>query len=228
MRIKIQGFKCHLDEEYLFEDGQMSLIKGESGRGKSTILQAIFWVLYGNMRSIYNNTGGTKSLSVTLEIPGFVISRKKNPELLVVFTEDKRYEDAVAQKAIESLFGPRDVWKACSYIEQQSRCSLLSGSTAERMDLLNSLSFTGETPKEYISKINQKLKEVDHEFTKFQASFTTEVNLYSQSLEKKPVSEIGTETTILQSRENISKLKEEEKFYFLKSQEEERKKGAQN
>ena len=84
MRIKILGFKCHLETEYIFVNNEMTLIKGQSGCGKSSLLQAIFWCLYGNMRSIYNNVRITKNLSVTLEINGITIHRKKNPELLTV------------------------------------------------------------------------------------------------------------------------------------------------
>ena len=211
MRIKICGFKCHLDIELTFLNNQMTLIKGHSGVGKSTILQAIYFALYGNMRSIYNNAGITKNLSVTLELPNIHIFRKKNPELLVVtLSEDKTdessgsecfqeavyepessgsdcfqeavYEDAIAQSVIDNKFGSKEVWRACSYIEQQSRCSLLSGSGSERMELLNALSFTGETPKEYISKISEVLKEKNLEFTAIQASFITELELYKSDI----------------------------------------------
>ena len=200
MRIKICGFKCHLDAEFTFTNNEMTLIKGISSAGKSSILQAIYFALYGNMRSIYNNAGITKNLSVTLELPGIHIVRKKNPELLVVtlldnnskervyepngsgYSKELAYEDAIAQSIIDNHFGNREVWKACSYIEQKSRCSLLSGSSSERMELLNALSFTGENPKEYISKISNVLKEKNLEFTAKQASFVTEIELYNSSV----------------------------------------------
>ena len=196
MRIKIIGFKCHLEAEYNFTDNQMTLIKGSSGQGKTSILQAIFWCLYGNMRSIYNNARITKNLSVMIQLSNLTIHRKKNPELLTVtvFTDSKinkdtenTYQDAVAQTIIDSYLGNREVWKACSYIEQQSRCSLLSGSSSERMELLNALSFTGENPKDYIHRINEKLKEITNSFTVNQSSFVTEINLYSSEIENKTI-----------------------------------------
>ena len=188
MHIKIVGFKIHIDVEFIFQNGEMTLLKGGSGAGKSTILQAIFWALYGNMRSIYNNTGITKNLSVTLSLPGITIFRKKNPELLTVTLDDNsNYQDAIAQSVIDNKYGNRELWKSCSYIEQKSRCALLSGSGAERLELLNALSFTGENPKEYIKKISENLKLVTSEFEKSQSSFITELDIYTKQLENKPV-----------------------------------------
>ena len=224
MRIKVSGFKCHLETEFIFVNNEMTLIKGASVSGKSSLLQAIFWALYGNMRSIYNNLRITKNLSVYLELPGITIARKKNPELLTVTVDEKVYEDTIAQSLIDKIFGSREVWKACSYIEQQSRCSLLSGSGAERLELLNALSFTGENPKEYITKISEKLKEVTTLFTAQQTIFATEVELYSTSLKEKNVvynldgNELNTlrnEISLLESRE---KKCEEEKTHLEQQQ----------
>lgn len=208
MHIKIVGFKKHLDREFVFENNEMILLKGKSSAGKSSILQAVFWGFYGNMRDIYNNVTPIKKLSVTLSIPGITIHRKKNPELLTVTLSDgKVYHDAIAQSIIDNKYGNRELWKACSYIEQKSRCSLLSGSCAERMELLNALSFTGETPKEYISKINQKLKEVTLEFEKFQSSFLTELNIYTEEIKL---------VKLKSNSEELKKLKDD--FLILENQ----------
>lgn len=211
MRIKIIGFKCHLETEYIFANNEMTLIKGASGAGKSSILQAIFWALYGGMRSIYNNLRITKNLSVCLELPGITINRKKNSDLLIVTIGDKIYEDNVAQGLIDKMFGTKEVWKACSYIEQQSRCSLLSGSGSERLELLNALSFTGENPKDYINKISEKLKEVTSLFTTQQAVFTTEIEIYTKSLKGKSTIYNFNEEELNNLRNEISSLESQEK-----------------
>jgi len=209
MHIKIVGFKIHIDVEFIFQNGEMTLLKGGSGAGKSTILQAIFWALYGNMRSIYNNTGITKNLSVTLSLPGITVFRKKNPELLTVTLDDNStYQDEIAQSIIDNKYGNRELWKSCSYIEQKSRCGLLSGSGAERLELLNALSFTGENPKEYISKINEKLKEVTNDFEKCQSSFLTELDIYTKQLEEKPVKHLLKEEEIQNLKREIEKIQE--------------------
>ena len=201
MYIKIVGFKCHVDCEYTLP-AEMILLKGPSGAGKSTILQAIFWCLYGSMRGIYNNSGEVTKCSVTLRINQLVIYRQKKPELFKVTivpltgesTEqnenrlEKVYEDEVAQKIVDQAFGPRELWKACSYISQKERCSLLSGSAAERLTLLNELSFESDDPKDYISKIDEKLKEVNTLFTSLQAEFVSELGVFTEQLKDRPIS----------------------------------------
>ena len=123
MHVKIVGFKCHIDATFDFNSNEMTLLKGYSGAGKSTILQSIYWCLYGNIRGIYNNTGITKKLSVTLYISDLTIHRKKNPELLqiTISNSNKTYEDKVAQAIIDQKFGNKDLWRACSYIQQKER-----------------------------------------------------------------------------------------------------------
>jgi DNA repair exonuclease SbcCD ATPase subunit len=200
MHIKIKGFKVHIECDFTFVNGEMTLLKGVSGSGKSTILQAIFWALYGNMRSIYNNNKVTKNLSVTLTLPNMTVIRKKNPDVLIVNINDKSYQDAIAQSIIDKEYGNRDVWKACSYIEQKSRCALLNGTNSEKMQLLNSLSFTGENPKEYINKIQENLKTVTQTFELKQSIFLKELNDFTETLKKRPV-------TLILNEEDLNQLK---------------------
>ena len=228
MHVKIIGFKIHIDVDFIFNNNEMTLLKGSSGAGKSTILQSIYWALYGNMRSIYNNSGITKNLSVTLSLPGITIIRKKNPELLTVDIGGNIYEDLVAQNVIEDLYGNRELWKACSYIEQKTRCALLSGTGGERLELLNALSFTGENPKEYISKIGEKLKEMNINFDKNQSSFLTELNIYTKNLEEKPVKHLLKEEDINSLKGEITNLEKNLEQQNEKVLEQERLLGKYN
>jgi len=226
MHVKIVGFKCHIDVEYNFNSNEMILLKGPSGVGKSTILQAIYWCLYGNMRGIYNNTGITKKLSVTIYLDKMTIHRKKNQELLKVSIGDKEYEDKIAQSIIDSKFGNKDLWRACSYIEQKSRCSLLSGSSSDRMSLLNLLSFSGENPKEYISRISEELKSVNQKFLLDQQALTTEIELYKKELSENPISLVLSDSELEQLRLEISNMELQEKDLHQKMLEQERILGS--
>jgi DNA repair exonuclease SbcCD ATPase subunit len=211
MHIKISGFKIHLEADLIFENDKMTLLRATSGAGKSTILQAIFWAMYGNMRGIYNANRVTKNLSVTLSLPGMTIVRKKNPEFLSVSLNNKLYEDTVAQGIIDNTYGHRELWRACSYIEQKQRCALLSGTAAERMELLNALSFTGENPKEYINKIGLVLKEKVNEFERLQSVFVSELNTYTEMLKVRTIRFRYTDDDILRIRENVLMLEDEVK-----------------
>ena len=230
MHIKIVGFKCHVDVHYDFNVGEIILMKGPSGSGKSTILQAIFWCLYGSMRGIYNNTGEIKSCSVTLSINDLVIYRQKRPELLKVSINinntENNYEDIVAQQIIIQAFGTKKLWKSCSYIGQKDRCSLLSGSSYERLELLNQLSFDNNNPKEYISRIDKELKSVNNNFIITQSNFTTELNLFTKELTDRPVTNNIHNNDIEKISINIQTLELDIKNLYIKVLEHERSQGS--
>jgi exonuclease SbcC len=187
MRVKIIGFKCHVDAEFSFPNNGVVLLNGPSGAGKSTILQAIYWCLFGNLRGVYNNTHATKKCSVTLVLDNMIIYRQKRPELFNITVGDKSYEDKVAQDIITQRFGDKEIWKACCYIEQKDRCTLLSGTNADRMEMLDQLSIYSEDPQICISQINDELKEVTKNFTEIQANFTAELNHYNSDLNTRPI-----------------------------------------
>ncbi len=206
MHIKIVGFKCHIDTHYDFNSGEMILLKGRSGVGKSTILQAIYWALYGSMRGVYNNTGKIKSCSVTLQINDLIIYRQKNPELLRVTIKGVDYEDIIGQQIIDQAFGSKDLWKSCAYIEQKGRCALLSGSAAERLTLLNQLSFNVDNPKDYISKIDSKLKEINKEFIETQASFNAELSIFTKQMSERSVAVVLSQSDLDSLNNDINNM----------------------
>ena len=107
MRIRILGFRCHIDSEYSVHDGNIILIRGPSGCGKSTIFSAIYWCLYGKLRNVFN-LNDTNRCSVTIEFNQYTIIRQKKPEYLsITFQDGTVYEGDVAQKVIESMFGTK-------------------------------------------------------------------------------------------------------------------------
>lgn len=158
-------FRCHVDECFKFNN-LITLIRGGSGKGKSTIFSAIYFALYGQMQHIHNHTAPKSSkTSVTLEIGNMIIYRQKRPELLRVTMKDtnKSYEDKVAQEIIIDHYGSRDIWYSCCYLEQNSRSFLLSASNTDKMELLNALAFSSENPEIYLNKIDQKVSQLETE-----------------------------------------------------------------
>ena len=219
MHVKIVGFKCHLDVDYNFDTNAMILLKGPSGVGKSTVLQAIYWCFYGSMKGIYNNAGIMKKCNVTIQLNNLIIYRQKGPELLRVTYQDTNgqevtHEDEVAQQIINQTLGSKELWKSCSYIEQKDRCSLLSGTAAERLALLNQLSFDQDDPKYYIDKIDQELKALNKQFIEEQAVFTTELNLFTQQITHKPAKFTLSDVDIITIRKQIEEQeKESQRLY---------------
>lgn len=189
MRLKLVGFRCHVDSTYVFQEGSVSLLKGPSGIGKSTIFAATLWVLYGGMQHVYNNANATNKCSVTLELdnPHIIVYRQKRPELLrvTVYEGDSTtsYEDQVAQSVINGMFGTKEVWLACCYIPQGTRSYLLTASNSDKMDLLNILSFNTESPDTYTAKIDTELASVTSAFTHNQTTLTAECEQFSKEID---------------------------------------------
>ena len=47
MKIRLQNIKCYLDETFDFGESGLSLLLGQSGKGKSSIIQGIHFALFG-------------------------------------------------------------------------------------------------------------------------------------------------------------------------------------
>ena len=75
MRLTLENFRCYKNQVFDIGDKGMTLISGGSGKGKSTILLGISFVLYGKGSKLIRI--GEKSCSVLLEMGGMKILRTK-------------------------------------------------------------------------------------------------------------------------------------------------------
>lgn len=167
--LKLANFRCYDQEQtFTFSCHQVIRLQGKSGIGKTTLFEAIQWVLYNYpTTNIYPRHGKSKETSVSLTLPYqkdyITIKRKKNPSLLILtFHEDKRREeDDVAQGTIESLFGSRDIWRTCCYLPQGEFSPLLGFSNLQRMEILETLSFLNSKPEEDLRKIEEEVRRLE-------------------------------------------------------------------
>nr|QBK91760.1 MAG: chromosome segregation ATPase [Pithovirus LCPAC304] len=191
MEIEINGFKCYSKTSFQFSGG-VTLLKGCSGAGKSTILQAITWCLFGGMRGVDRNRGSRKSkLNVTLriEVGGkkCEIYRQKRPNLLTFRAGRLEQIDQVAQTQINDIFGSEEMWKLCCYLEQSLTNPLFRGSASEKMFLLNKVAFNESDPTPYIRKIEGLLKEEKIRFQVLQEAFTRECTDFSEFIKTQDI-----------------------------------------
>jgi len=139
MELTINNFKAIDKKTYNLEQ-KIYLIQGKSGCGKSTILEAIKFVLFSTSRNI-KPLEGKKKTSVSLKYKNLTITRSKNPEYLILIKENKEYINQEAQKIINDNFYSENIWYLSSYIPQNKRNILLENSSQEKLQILKELIF---------------------------------------------------------------------------------------
>jgi len=187
IKLILENINCHTESVFSIEQNKLTLIKGYSGVGKSSIFQGITWCLYGKIKKLCN-FNATK-YSVTLIMDNFTIYRMGKPKLLrLTYANGDKYEDEVAQNMINQYFGTEDIWNITCYLEQDTRSLLLNGSNNDRMDLLNKLSFWSDNPDYYLEKIDNEIRIQQDLFKQDQISYKIECDNFSLELSKNKLS----------------------------------------
>ena len=104
MKIILKNFRCYKDETTIEIIQGVTLVKGKSGSGKTTIIEAIIYALYGKLRKPYSL--GEKKCSVTLNITdNFQIFRQSGPGRIRLTINNVTHDGAEAQSAINGVYG---------------------------------------------------------------------------------------------------------------------------
>ena len=163
MRIKLTDVRQHKDLTIDLPQKGLVYLAGSSGRGKTTIFDAIEDALYDTGSDIQPWSGGSPCIEVTIEELDLHIVKKRNPGSLTVFHNNNTYLDTEAQATINRLIGMRaDEFVACSYIRQEGAGSLLSLTPAEQLRFIQKISCNGFDPDVFKSILNQEANELNN------------------------------------------------------------------
>lgn len=166
MKITLKNFRCYKDETTIDITQGVTLIKGQSGSGKTTIIEAIIYTLYGKLRKPY--TIGETKCSVTLQITDtFQIYRQSGPGRVRLTIGGARHDGTEAQAAINNVYGSHDFFLASSYLKQGGRSPLFSGSNVEKMALIRNLSFRDDRVEEIQRKLKDTVRSLEEDAKNF-------------------------------------------------------------
>lgn len=144
MKLHLLNFRKYDNVIFDIRDG-ITKISGESGAGKSTVFEAIYWCLYGKLNDIAPR-GGTGPTEVTFELSclhndeqmDIRITRtgKKNVSISMIGEGiDREYHSTEAQSHIESIFGTPDTFLMTSYLRAENMHRLIQATPSEKREL---------------------------------------------------------------------------------------------
>jgi len=211
MKVWIHGFRHYKDKHFEFDAGNVYLISGRSGTGKSTILQAATWCLYGTIKETSPHDEPNAKMWVQIELDGYIIYRQRNPCLLRlsnIVNTGLVLEGPVAQAEIDNHFGAQSIWESSCYLEQKENHILLSAPAQAKMNLLNKFAYKDDDPKKYINMIVDRIKQIENDLSVSQQSYKYDVENFNNMRSKYTVdmSHYKTEEEIMAINQEISKL----------------------
>lgn len=159
MKITLKNFRHAPSFELTLPDSGLVLLKGETGKGKTTILDAIYDAVTGMADDVVP-WDGSLPVSVTLEMPTMTIIRTHKPETLsVVLPTGQAFTGESAQFKIFEVLGMAShiEFTASSYIRQRMEGSLLSLKPAEQLRFIQRLAFGEDDPEVYKQRINNQV-----------------------------------------------------------------------
>jgi len=199
----MKNFRVHRDKTVEINKNGHVLLQGESGVGKSTVLQAVFFALYGKVQRPC--TRGTTHCSVALKLSDMKIKREHGPARLVV--NDTITGDA-AQELVDKRFGTVKNFVLSCYSSQSKNISILDKAPAKQKKIFEELS--GSSCESDKTQIRERIKLLESERDRLRGvmdglSRDTDDERETESLEvlKKEHSEI-TEKIISIEKETVT------------------------
>jgi DNA repair exonuclease SbcCD ATPase subunit len=177
--LELNNFKTF--EKFLLKvpSSGLILLDGISGKGKTTIIQAIVFAVNGFGKKLA--TYGTKKVRVDLtkfdsdKKLEFKITRQKSPDSLVLSRNGKEYHDDEAQVTINEIFGSN--FNLSSVIFQKGTMSFLSLTPKEKMNQIESILFSDFSVESKKNKLKKLIKSSEEDILNISSKIETYENI---------------------------------------------------
>lgn len=176
MKLRLINFRCYSDSSFDFGEDGLHLISAPSGHGKSSILMAIHFVLYGSGQKVVSH--GQTSCSVEFTFQDLHIIRKKKPNNLIVKVGDKSFQNEVAQNIINQKFGTS--FNVTGYIAQNALNSFIVMGPTEKLLFLEKFSFNDINLEEIRTKCKNLIQKNNENFIKTMSQIQTMEQVISE------------------------------------------------
>lgn len=221
LRIKLHQFRCHEDAEFTFKKGKTNLIAGASGIGKTTIFEALLYVLYKGIKKPC--TFGKTSCRVSLydSDRDIEIIRTSKPHTVAIRGK-KIFDGDAAQSFINAEYGSQMVFMSSCYLRQLERNPLFHGSNNEKLKLIRDICAIDQESGKLKEAVKSKLSSLAEGIIEQQQSISVKTalldqfdaqhidNLKSEQVQKyKKINVEDVEREITICKEELIKLREE-------------------
>jgi DNA repair exonuclease SbcCD ATPase subunit len=191
IELKLKNFKCFENKTFTFED-EMILISAPSGSGKTTILSAIKFALWGSKEGneiMHGKSSCTVTLVYNTTSDKYTIQRSKRPNrLLLILNDDTSHgkEDQEAQAYIDTYFGSQSQNTFTGAVSNMG--NFIDSSPSEKLEYLEKIAL-GDTETIELLKINvkEKIKTVNDEIKNTDGQLLVTKKILNSLLSKTPI-----------------------------------------
>ena len=156
MEVEIRNFRIHKSLDVEFHRGEITLIRGDNGVGKSTIFDAIYWCLYKKGTHVQRKKNSITTVVIRYE--NIEIHRGTNPVKFFVIMDGAKYINDSAKNIAYTVFGSEEDWGCYSYVHYENSKDFSRATKVDRMRILNRFIFKDDNPRDYIDAIEEELK----------------------------------------------------------------------